>query len=117
MKTVASRIDEIIDKEELDELRQYIRRGNSKVWPYTERRIYLANRLFYDGSEKYEILHEYMIFLTDANEYYLIFCLDGIEYALNLGGPEIDGYENWLKQHKDISPLYLEDLKDRHQDC
>ena len=108
-------IDEIIDKEELDELRQYIRRGSQTVWPYTERRIYPVNKKFQDGNEQYEILHEYVIFKTDIDEYYLIFCLNGIEYALNLGGAEIEGYENWLKQNKDMSPLYIGELKERHQ--
>lgn len=57
-----------------------------------------------------------MIFITDSHEYYLIFCLNGIEYALNLGGPEIEGYENWIKKNNDMSPLYADDIKTRHQD-
>ena len=33
--------------------------------------------------------------------------MHGIEYAINLGGPFIEGYEVWLKKNKNKSPLYV----------
>ena len=33
--------------------------------------------------------------------------MHGIEYAINLGGPIIEGYDFWLKKNKDKSPLYI----------
>lgn len=30
----------------------------------------------------------------------------GIEFAINMGGPELQGYEVWLREHNNVSPLY-----------
>jgi hypothetical protein len=29
----------------------------------------------------------------------------GVEYSLNMVGPDFDGYEIWLKEHNSESPL------------
>ncbi len=58
-----------------------------------------------DG-KPYEVLHEYMLLYTEARELYLIVAILGVEYTLNMGGPEIDGYINWLKENDEKSPLY-----------
>lgn len=39
-------------------------------------------------------------------EIYFVVALWGIEFAINMAGPEISGYENWLKTHNNESPLY-----------
>jgi len=106
--SVEGGLDEVIDKPELDGLRTYVRHGSQTiVWPYHERRIYPEGGCFIseDGGP-YEVLHEYMLLYTKANELYLIAAILGIEYALNMGGPEIDGYINWLKENAGKSPLY-----------
>jgi hypothetical protein len=108
-------LDEIIDKRELDELRSYVRYGDPRIsWPFHAREIYVEGRPFYD-EEIYEVLHEYMLLYTEAQELYLVLAIFGVEYALNLGGPEITGYINWLEEHEHRSPLYLEDTKIHYQ--
>ena len=99
---------EIIDTTELDELRNYVRRGNPNlVWPLSIRRIYPQDFIFADGRhESYEVLHEFDILVTDSNEYYAAIAIFGVEFVINLGGPELDGYHHWFKNNKGQSPLY-----------
>lgn len=40
-------------------------------------------------------------------ELYYVVALWGLEFAINLGGPCIEGYKTWLDEHDNISPLYL----------
>lgn len=107
MLEVPGGIEELISHPQLDELRQHVRMGNPrKTWPYTHRSIYPPDFLFVDRAEQYEVLHEFDILVTPANECYIVVAIFGEEYALNLGGPEIDGYKAWLDRHKNMSPLY-----------
>lgn len=100
-------LDEIVDKPELDELRSYVRVGTpGKVWPYSCRSIYPPDFLFADKGETFEVLHEYDILVTDSFELYIVVALFGVEYALNLGGREMDGYDEWLRHNDNRSPLY-----------
>lgn len=41
-------------------------------------------------------------------EIYFIIALWGIEFAINMGGSEIVGYEEWLKNHNNQTPLSCE---------
>jgi len=101
--------EELAHKTELDELRNYVRRGNHRLkWPISIRRIYEPENLFgEDVEDPHQILHEFMILPTEEGEYYAVITIFGVEYALNLGGPEVDGYDNWLKANDMQSPLYL----------
>ncbi len=108
--TIPGGIDEVIEKRELDQLRRYARLGTpTKSWPFNMRTIYPEGKIFDDGSQKYEVLHEYKLLYTESGELYLIVAILGIEYAINMGGPEIDGYMNWLEKHSFKSPLYMLD--------
>lgn len=103
-------LDEVIDKSELDELRHYTRFGPPpKFWPFNTRAIYPERKMFVEGTQRYEVLHEYNLLYTDSYELYLVAIILGIEYVFNMGGPEIDGYLAWLKQHSYKSPLYMDD--------
>ena len=103
---VTGGVDEIVDLPALDELRCYVRMGKPKKhWPYSCRSIYRQNYVFKEGNESYEVLHEYDILITSQDEYYIVVAIFGEEYALNLGGPYIGGYENWLRANKNKSPL------------
>jgi hypothetical protein len=101
--------DEIVDKAELNQLRQYVRVGVPRiVWPVNIRRIYSQDKVFADvryGS--HQMLHEFDMLLTPEGEYYCVVAIFGVEYCINLGGPELDGYYKWLKDNNDRSPLYL----------
>ncbi len=99
--------NEIVDKPELDELRYFVRQGRpSNPWPYSYRSIYSPDFQFKDGNESFEVLHEFGILVTDKSEYYIVLAIFGDEYALNLGGREIEGYLVWLKMNNNRSPLY-----------
>ncbi len=100
-------LDETINQPELEELRRYVRIGNSaQSWPYSCRSIYQPDFIFNDGAEQYQVPHEFDILITPESEYYIVVAIFGEEYALNLGGPEIEGYELWLKTNNNVSPLY-----------
>jgi hypothetical protein len=103
-------LNEIIDKRELDELRNYVRGYNRLPdWPFHVRRIYPEDKTFHqEGYGECEILHSFMLLPTDGPELYLVLVIFGVEYALNMGGPEIDGYLAWLKQHSFRSPLNMD---------
>lgn len=104
---VAGGIDSVVDHPQLDELREYVRIGNPrKDWRYSYRRLYPRDLMFSSGTESYELLHEFDILVTPATEYYIVLAMFGEEFALNLGGPEIDGYQAWLAKNDDVSPLY-----------
>lgn len=100
---------EIVDKVELDELRQYVRTGNPRmIWPIHMRRIYAPDFVFAASAfGSHQVLHEWTVLRLPNSEYYVVLALFGIEYALNLGGPEKDGYVEWLKLNRNRSPLYL----------
>lgn len=104
-------LDEITDKPELDDLRYYVRgSGILKNWPFHMRRIYPEDKLFYEeGYGECEILHSFKLLFTECQELYLMLVIFGMEYAINMGGPEIDGYIECLKQHSFKSPLYMDD--------
>jgi hypothetical protein len=100
-------LDEIVDKPELDEIRNHVRRGYpTRVWPLHRRQTYAADHRFIDSAEAFELLHEYDLLYTDSHEMYIVLAIFGVEYALNLGGPEIEGYERWLSMNSSVSPLY-----------
>ncbi len=71
------------------------------------RQLYEREALFADGdSAPYQVLHEWTILNTQESEFYVVAAILGIEYSINLGGPEIDGYLVWLKKNNHRSPLY-----------
>jgi len=101
-------IREIVDKKELDPLRTYVRRGQPPgPWIYHERPLYALDHVFYEsGYGSYEVLHEWRFVYTQHEQLYLVLALFGVEYAINLAGPEIEGYKSWLAEHGGRSPLY-----------
>lgn len=101
-------LDEVVDKPELDDLRSYVRIGTpGRVWQYSCRSLYPPDFLFTEQGEVFEVLHEYDILVTESFEFYIVVALFGVEYVLNLGGREIDGYHEWLRNHNARSPLYV----------
>lgn len=103
-------IDECIDNKQLDLLRNYARYGRKGLdWPYSERQIYPPDFIFSEGqgAPAYEVLHEWTFLYTPAMELYFVVAIFGHEYAINAGGPDIDGYATWLQQNNGKSPLYL----------
>lgn len=99
--------EELTEKPELDALREYVRfnRGENN-WPFLSRKLYPFDAIFSDGVENFDVLHEYTILYTPSKEVYIVLALFGAEFTLNLGGPYLDGYQKWLKDHDYQSPLY-----------
>ena len=102
-------MDEFIDDEQVDQLRNYARYGTmGKTWPFSERTIYAPDSVFPEDGEndEHEVLHEWLFMSTEHHEMYFVLAILGVEYAINMGGPEIEGYELWLKANPGKSPLY-----------
>ncbi len=101
-------IDFIIDSNHFDQIRDYARKGNSnKLWPYKSRRIFPTETMM-DIPETGELKmfgFGYDLLYNQRGETYFIFVYYGIEYVINLGGPSIKGYEEWLEINNNISPL------------
>lgn len=100
-------LHEVATHPQLHELRTFARRGQPSTWPIHVRRIYSADQMWPGESGLAEqTVHEFDILVTDSSEYYFVFALFGVEFVINYGGPEIDGYRAWLQCHNYISPLY-----------
>jgi hypothetical protein len=109
--------DEIVDKLALDELRNYVRIGSTnEVWPISIRQIHPPDFLFTDIQHgNHQILHEFMLHFfptASGEEYYAVIDIFGVEYAINFSSPELNGYQAWLKQNGDRSPLLEATPKD-----
>lgn len=100
-------LDYLADEPQLDPIRNFARRGQPSVWPHHSRRIYQPNRAITDPDGKtYQTVHEFDFLVTPNNEWYFVFALFGLELAINMGGPDIDGYVAWLQVNNEASPLY-----------
>lgn len=99
-------IEYIVNESQFDPIRNHARLGQPKEWPIHSRRIYDANedRELFD--EKGQIVHEYDFLNTDQGEIYFVLALYGVEMTINVGGPDIEGYEAWLTKNNYESPLY-----------
>lgn len=98
---------EIVDCVELDELRRHVRFNEGDDWPFTARTLYPVNAIFNDGSESYEVIHEFDLLISGRSEYYSVVAIFGVEFALNIGGRTIEGYKEWLSIYNGASPLYF----------
>lgn len=93
---------------QFDPIRNFARRGGRHPWPYHNRRIYPADRMWTmpDG-RKVQRVHESEILHTAQGEYYFVLALFGLELTINYGEPTISGYLDWLNRHDNASPLYF----------
>lgn len=101
-------LDDVCDEGQLDAARDHARRGKILNWPVYTRRIYDADGTTFgpDGS-RVHVVHEYDLLATPANEIYFVLALFGQEFTINMGGPDIEGYVEWLKANNYGSPLYV----------
>ena len=102
-------LNEVIDNEALNPLRDYARYGNGKFWPYSQRLIYDENKLWTDDSSpQYQLVHEYNIISFKQHEYYVVLAIFGWEFSMNLGNRNLDSFIQWLVDNKQVSPLSFE---------
>lgn len=119
LKNIENSLDDLINDTQLDMLRNHARLGTIKNWPCSIRRIYDYNRIWeYSDGLQGQMVHEsdFLVIPTEESheidnehimaEIYFVVALWGIEFAINMAGPEIIGYKNWLSEHNDESPLY-----------
>lgn len=105
------------DDKNLGPIREYARFNNDRTfWNYNVRKIYEENEPFYDAeSQKYDIVYECDFFFINPgevySEVYFVIAFKGIEFVINLGGPSIDGYLEWLDKNNNVSPLYTKTNK------
>ena len=100
--------EELVNNRQFDEIRRYARYGIGRDWSFHERRIYPEDKKWTPPvGEAYEVMNEYDVLVTPWQEYFAIICIFGVEYAVNYGGPEIDGYFRWLDEKNHASPLYF----------
>ncbi|MFI5353024.1 MAG: hypothetical protein ACHQZS_08685 [Candidatus Binatales bacterium] len=96
----------LADETQLDLIRDHARRGTTSEWPTHTRRIYDANARFVIGTRAVQVVHESDFLVTRSSEWYFVLALFGEEHAINIGGPDIDGYLLWLEENNNVSPLY-----------
>jgi len=98
----------MVDESFFDNIRTYVRYGNNFAeWPYSQRRIYPETTLMRHPKTKKWVPVGFgcTVFATKRLETLFVFCLYGVEFVLNVGGPAIRGYEEWLEDHGNISPM------------
>lgn len=101
-------VEEFVSDSFFDNIRTYARYGNNfSEWPYSQRHIYPETTLMRhpDTNEWVPVGFGCTFFMTKRLETLFVFCFYGVEFVINVGGPSIRGYEEWLKNHGHISPI------------
>jgi hypothetical protein len=102
--------DYLCDEHQLDDLRDHARHGRISRWPVHTRHIYAADaKIVLPRGEPEQVIHESDFLVTPCGEWFFVLAIFGLELAINLGGPEIEGYERWLRENSNASPLYRAD--------
>jgi hypothetical protein len=110
-ETFSSKIggtETVVDAQFYDNVRNYARHGtNYQEWPYSQRRIFPEETLMRhpDTNEWVQAGFGCCWFMNKRRETLFAFCFYGVEFVINVGGPSIRGYEEWLEDHGNISPL------------
>lgn len=92
---------------QLDPVRRHARFGEPPRWPCNFRSIYASDKGWADGDgESVQRVWESDFLMTDDSELYFALALFGYEFVINVGGPDITGYQAWLQRHDGASPLY-----------
>lgn len=113
-------LTDLIDDNNFEDLRNHVRYGKIDSWPCSIRRVYDYNKEWEDNDEYIQKVCEYDFLIIPFNkhndltcinepvlaELYFIIIIWGMEYAINMGGPQIEGYIKWLEENNSISPLY-----------
>lgn len=101
-------LDRYIEDDPFGRLREWARYGRSDIeWPYHQRTIYPEDTLM-KHPETYEWVQagfSHDLFVTKRRETYVCFCIHGHEFVMNVVGPSIKGYEEWLQDNGNISPV------------
>jgi hypothetical protein len=100
-------LERFIDESEFDPLRKFARSGQPKEWPHHSRRLYPTTQRWTDESgQSFQVVHEYDFLHTRRGEVYFVLALYGLELTINVGGPDIDLYSEWLSENENASALH-----------
>lgn len=101
-------LNQLIDDSQLDPLREYARfNSKNENWTYNVRQIYKENEKFFlSNKNTADMLFECNLHATEQSELYFVIAFKGFEFVINMGGPSIDGFKQWLIDNNEISPLY-----------
>lgn len=113
-------LDYLVNDQQFDLIRNHARMGTTKDWPCNIRRIYATNAHWqFNNNDTSQLIYEcdfLSLNIDEQNlngqkyiehELYFIVVLWGIEFAINIGGPGIESYEQWLIEHDYVSPLHF----------
>ena len=101
-------IDILVRDPGLDRIRDHARRGTDPDWPVSVRSIYSPDCRWQDddcGSS--QIVTEVDLFDDDEGWPHLVLAVFGTELVIGLCDPDISGFERWLANSGDPSPLYV----------
>jgi hypothetical protein len=99
--------EELLSNESLDPLRRFVRVGEKPIeWQFYRRNLYRLDHRFRDGTDIFEVLHEYDLVYTEKGLLFFVMAIFGEEFAIDMGNPEIHSYETYLREQDDVSPLY-----------
>ncbi len=102
--------EEFVLQEQFDPIRNWARFGTGPLaWPFYVRRLYPEHGIHSRSDEDrgLQVLFEFEFLLTKNSEVFFVICIFGLEFAINLGGPDIVGYECWLRANGNGSVLYM----------
>lgn len=100
--------EHLVDEPFFDNIRDYARHGmNFKEWPYSQRRIFPLGTLMRHPETEQWVQAGFgcCLFMNKRQETLFAFVFYGVEFVVNIGGPSIAGYQEWLRLHNDMSPL------------
>lgn len=101
-------IRRLIEDDHWERVRRWARFGdNFEEWPYSYRELFPEETLMRHPNTGAWVQAGYSLdlFVTKRRETFLAFILYGHEFVINIGGPSVKGYEEWLEKHRGISPL------------
>jgi hypothetical protein len=98
----------LVDEPFFDNVRKFARYGeNFKEWPFSQRRVFPQDTLMRhpETNEWVQAGFGCGLFMNRRRETLFAFVFYGIEFVINVGGPSIAGYNEWLEEHNGISPM------------
>lgn len=104
----AKLIQLLTDDPHYDRIRNWARRGECSVeWPYHYRAIAPEETLMKHpaSGDWVQAGYGFDFFMNRRGETYFALSLYGHQFVVNVGGPSLRGFEEWLKENGDISPL------------
>ena len=117
LESISGSLDELVDFKQFDLIRNHARRGTISEWPCSIRRIYDMNNYRKGANGEWEqMIHESDFLVIDKGgegemryiALYFVVVLWGMEFAINMSGPEINEYNNWVNENGGQSPLYVD---------